>query len=127
MIDLSYIAHSPNLTSSITIERTTGGYLDKSTYKANPPTRFKVQGVFVPDELRSISPSELGARATGQVSFLCDQSVALYTTHDLADGNDISDRIITEPGTANEAAYRIISVNAAFGVRVVTAQRVGAI
>jgi len=127
MINLSAVVNNPDLTYDITIQRATGGYLDKSVYKTDPPTRFIVTGVFDPDSLKEITPTPEGSRGTGSISFMCNESVELYTTHNLADGNDISDQIILNPGASYEAAYRIVSVNAAYGIRVVQAQRVGAV
>jgi hypothetical protein len=126
VIDLSVVVHSPHLSKAVTIERMTGGYYNKSVYVRPTTARFTVTGVFVPGSLKSILQSELGSQASGDVTLLVDESVEIYTTRDDLSGNNISDKIITNPGTMNEVAYRIISENAAFGVRVVSGQREGA-
>jgi hypothetical protein len=128
MIDLSLVVNSPYLTQPITIERTAGGHFEGGEYVTDaPPMRFTAQGIFNPDQIKEISPNPLGARATGHINALFDKSIVLYTTHDKGDENDISDQIVIDAGTDYESTFRIISVNVAYGVRIVEAERVGAI
>jgi|GEM_PF-4257252 len=127
MIDMSEVIHSPEFQRDITIERTTGGQFIKSVYTPSTPYRFTLQGVLNPDTIKSVTPSPEGSRATGQLSAYFSDDVQIYTTHDLADGNDTADKIIWDAGTPWESSYRIISVNSEYGLKKVVAERVGAI
>ncbi len=126
-IDLSEVVNDPDLIQDITIERTTGGHFEKSAYVTNAPTRFTIQAIFDPDKIKEVMPTPEGSRATGHITVLLDRSISLFTTHDRADGNDIADKIIFDPGKPYEVAFRIISTNESYGVQVVDAERVGAI
>jgi len=127
MIDMSEIICSPEFQRDIVIERTSGGKYVKSVYAPGATVRLTLQGILTPDTIKSVSPSPEGSRATGQLTAYFTQSTQIYTTHDLADGNDIADVIVWDAGMPWESKYSIISVNSEYGFKKVTAERVGAI
>lgn len=130
MIDVSDIVNDPDFTQSICIERITGGDFVNAVYTGTP-VRFSVTGILQANEkgTTSIGLTPEGARATGYITVYLPANTPIYTTHDNADGTDISDKIVTNPDTPQEQTYSIYNVvdYSAYGYWEADAIRDGAI
>jgi hypothetical protein len=110
MIDVSRIIHSRNFVQDLTIERTHNGEFADGVYESTLET-LTVRGVLVnPKNSKEIELTPEGARATGFVNIYVDKTVQLYTTRERSSGNNISDVIVENVGTAYEVRYKITNV-----------------
>ena len=132
MIDVSELIHDPDFESTITLERTSRGHFEKSTYVPTK-TIITVKGIIVsPKNSKEVIQMGQGDRAAGYIDIYVDRNTPLYVTRDTSAGtdteNNISDVVIENYGTAYETRYRITNVfdRAQWGFIKAEGQKVGA-
>lgn len=128
MINVANIIHSPSFETDITIIRTHGGHMEKSTYVPNEVV-LTFRGIVVnPKNSKEVQQTPQGDRATGFIRIYLDGNTPVYTTRNRAENhNNISDIYVENYGGTYEVRYRITNVynRATWGYYAADAVRLG--
>jgi hypothetical protein len=135
MINMSGVINSPAFMRQFKVERTTGGQRIQGEYKPGNTTAITMQGILTNPKGTQITLTPEGMRSVSCLNIRVSADTPIYTTHDRADGNDISDIILIPNGLTNPDGtpqcdkYQIINVAdySQFGFYKAEAMREGAI